>query len=158
MREYNENTAFDYAEGYNPQKMDESYRQKSTWQKDKSLMPQEVDFTFNVRLSAMHCDSETMALLNDCFDKFQSDNSVILKPKQMRDNFVKIGLDKSHPSMYSMMCWITDANEFSGTEGMTFEEFIQYAGYFFDQRSQEEGLKYIFELWDPNQRGYIDRK
>ena len=81
MREYNENTAFDYAEGYNPQKMDESYRQKSTWQKDKSLMPQEVDFTFNVRLSAMHCDSETMALLNDCFDKFQSDNSVILKPK-----------------------------------------------------------------------------
>ena len=57
-----------------------------------------------------------------------------------------------------MMCWITDANEYSGTESMTFEEFIQYAAYFFDQRDREEGLKYIFELWDPKQRGYIEKK
>ena len=52
----------------------------------------------------------------------------------------------------------------SGTESMTFEEFIQYAAYFFDQRTtsaqrdREEGLKYIFELWDPHQRGYIEKK
>ena len=56
-------------------------------------MPQEVDFTFNVSNSAMHCDKETMDILRDCFEKFQSDNSVILKPKSMRENFVKIGLD-----------------------------------------------------------------
>ena len=99
-----------------------------------------------------------MAILQDCFDKFQSDNSTILKPKLMWDNFLKIGINKSHPSLYSMMCWITDANEYSGTESMTFEEFIQYAAYFFDQRDREEGLKYIFELWDPNQKGYIEKK
>ena len=57
-----------------------------------------------------------------------------------------------------MIAWITNANEFSGTETMSFEEFIQYAGCFFDQRDQEEGLKYVFELWDPYQRGYIEKK
>lgn len=158
MEEYNKNTAFDYTKGYDPQKMDQIYKEKSLWNKKKSSMPQEVDFTFNIKNSALNCDKETMDILNDCFEKFQSDNSVILKPKDMRENFIKIGLEKQYPSLYSMIAWITDANEFSGTESMTFDEFIQYAGYFFDQRDKEEGLKYIFELWDPHQRGYIDKK
>ena len=56
MEEYNKNTAFDYTEGYDPAKMDSIYKEKSTWSKKKSSMPQEVDFTFNVKHSAMNCD------------------------------------------------------------------------------------------------------
>ena len=62
----------------------------------------------------------------------------------MKAAFEGCGLDKENPSIYSMVCWIVDANEFSGTAGMTFDEFMQYAGYFFTQHHHEEGLKYVF--------------
>ena len=62
----------------------------------------------------------------------------------MLDTFEKSSLAKESPAMYSMVRWIVDANKFSGTKGMTFEEFLQYADYFFTQRHNEEGLKYIF--------------
>ena len=55
-----------------------------------------------------------------------------------------MGYEKTEPGMYNMILWITEANEYSGTDGITFDEFIQYAGYFFSQRHIEEGLKYIF--------------
>ena len=42
----------------------------------------------------------------------------------MKASFEKSGLDKEQPSIYSMVCWIVDANEYSGTAGMTFEEFV----------------------------------
>ena len=55
-----------------------------------------------------------------------------------------------------MLCWITDANNFSGTVTMTFDEFIEYSMYFFSQKSEVEGLKYIFQLIDTEQTGQID--
>lgn len=62
----------------------------------------------------------------------------------MKKSFESSGLDKSDPAMYSMICWIYEANEFSGTSTMTFDEFLQYAVFFFSQRDTDEGLKYIF--------------
>ena len=48
-----------------------------------------------------------------------------------------------------MVCWITEANEETGTVGMTFDEFIEHAIFFFNtQTSHEEGLQYVFELFD----------
>ena len=67
-----------------------------------------------------------------------------MKPGDMKFEFEKNGIDKSDPSLYAMICWITDANEFSGTEGMTFEEFVNYAVFFYSQRSHDEGLQYIW--------------
>lgn len=81
--------------------------------------------------------------------KYQSTNTNIIVPKEILKTFKKNGIDKDKPSLYSMMKWIADANEFSGTEGMTFEEVINYSAYFFSQRHSEEGLKYVFELFDP---------
>jgi len=43
-----------------------------------------------------------------------------------------------------MISWIVDANLYSGTEGMTFDEFIAYTMFFYSQKHEEEGLKYIF--------------
>ena len=39
---------------------------------------------------------------------------------------------------------------------MTFDEFIEYSMYFFSQKSEVEGLKYIFQLIDTEQTGQID--
>ena len=47
-----------------------------------------------------------------------------MRPKQLKEEFIKYEIDKAKPSLYSMICWIVDANEFSGTEYMTFEEFV----------------------------------
>ena len=51
--------------------------------------------------------------------------------------------------MYSMMEWIVAAREKEGkVQGMTFDEILNYSIFFFNQRSKDEGLKYIFELFD----------
>ena len=42
-----------------------------------------------------------------------------------------------------MISWITDASVES-KEGITFDEFINYAVFFYSQRMSEEGLRYIF--------------
>ena len=57
-----------------------------------------------------------------------------------------------------MMCWIADANNNSGTEDMTFEEFITYCVYFFDNREHIEGIKYLFQVLDADNKGYLSRK
>ena len=76
----------------------------------------------------------------------------------MKKSFKQYGYDKSEPAMYSMISWITDANEFSGTSGMTFEEFVQYSAFFFCQRDEDEGLKYIFQLFDKENKGYLYKR
>lgn len=68
----------------------------------------------------------------------------VFQPIEMQKYFKQYGFDKTNPAMYSMICWVVEANEFSGTAGMTFDEFVQYAIYFFCQRDKDEGLKYIF--------------
>lgn len=49
----------------------------------------------------------------------------------MKKVFQLHGYDQKHPAMYSMICWIVEANMFSGTAGMTFEDFLQYSTFFF---------------------------
>ena len=41
---------------------------------------------------------------------------------------------------------------------MTYEEFVQYAIFFFTQRYHEEGLKYIFQILDTDGNGSLDRQ
>jgi Ca2+-binding EF-hand superfamily protein len=82
--------------------------------------------------------------LEEMFLKYKDDNSTTIYPKDFLKTFKKHGFEKEKPSLYSMMEWICNANEFSGSEGMTFQEVIQYAVYFYSQRSSDEGLKYVF--------------
>ena len=121
-------------------------------------MPNQVEFTFDWQNSGLDLNEETLEVLKDCFDKFQSDNLQVFEPKEMKLKFKLHGMDKSDPAMYSMMCWITDANDFSGTDGMTFDEFVNYAAYFFCQRHKEEGLKYVFQLFDKQGKGFLTKR
>ena len=94
-------------------------------------MPNEVGFTFNFKTAGLGLDDAKVADLYESFEKFRSNNIEVFQPKQMKQAFKNYGFDKTKPEMYSMITWITDANEFSGTAGMTFDEFVQYAAYFF---------------------------
>lgn len=42
----------------------------------------------------------------------------------MQYQYEKNGLDKTDPSMYACVQWMTDANKQKGSDGITFEEFI----------------------------------
>ena len=66
-------------------------------------------------------------------------------------------MDKSDPSMYAMIKWMEEANKQSCSDGLSFEEFVTNASYFFTQRHHDQGLKYIFELYDPQKKGYLDK-
>lgn len=77
-----------------------------------------------MKYSGIEIDKETLHQLEDCFMKYQSTNTSIIKPREFLSTFRKHNIDKTNPSLYSMMNWIADANEFSGTEGMTFDEVV----------------------------------
>ena len=43
----------------------------------------------------------------------------------------RIGMDLSDPSMYQMACWMSVVNKQSKIDGITFDEFISQAIFFF---------------------------
>lgn len=54
-----------------------------------------------------------------------------------------------------MVCWMTK-NYLEGEndgKGLSFEDFIQQAIFFFSQRHHEVGLRYIFQLFDKDNKG-----
>lgn len=158
MLEYNSKTKMDFTEGYDPKSLDKQYREGGIYNKGQTQMPQTIDFAFDIRYSGIEFSSEDVNDLEECLMKYQSKNTTIIYPKELLVTFKKHKIDVDKPSVYSMMKWVADANEFSGTEGMTFEELLTYCAYFFSQRHSEEGLKYVFELFDPERKGELDRK
>mgnify|MGYP006119841185 CR=1 FL=1 len=59
--------------------------------------------------------------------------------------------------MYAMVKWMNVTDVDTIEDGVSFEEFIESAAMFFSQTHNDEGLKYIFELYDPEKRGYLDK-
>jgi Ca2+-binding EF-hand superfamily protein len=90
----------------------------------KSTMPKQVDFTFDIKYSGIEITEQIREQIKDSFDKFNSDNLTVFQPVEMQKYFKQYGYDKTNPAMYSMISWVVEANEFSGTSGMTFEEFV----------------------------------
>ena len=48
-----------------------------------------------------------------------------LDPSDMKKMHEKMGLDVEYPSIYAMLCWMTEANKSAGSKGLNFEEFVQ---------------------------------
>lgn len=80
-----------------------------------------------------------------------------VNPRELKIYFKQNLYHEKFPSLYDMVCWITDACEAKGQPDVTFEEFMDAAVFFFSQRSHQEGLQYIFGLLDKDQKGYIER-
>ena len=55
-----------------------------------------------------------------------------------------------------MICWMIEVNEEAGIEGLTFDDFLNQSTYFFSQRHHNEGLRFIFELYDQEKKGALD--
>ena len=120
-----------YFEGFDSKEMMKEYLETNPlYEKEATKMPPKIGFTlFNKILDSVELRNQ----LQDLFTKFVSPKyeSEILIPEDMKLTFERSGIDKESPAMYSMICWIVDANKFSGTLGMTFDEFISYADFFF---------------------------
>lgn len=54
-----------------------------------------------------------------------------------------------------MICWMEEVNEEAGIEGLSFDEFLNQSTFFFSQRHHDEGLRYIFELYDQDKKGAL---
>ena len=126
MKQYNANTKFDYSEGYDPAKLDNFYKDQNDtlYDPNSTQLPRLLGFSYDVQKGGINIDRDTMEFLKDSFEKFMSDPLTIFQPKEMKKTFKQYGYDKTDPAMYSMICWITEANEYSGTDGMTFDEFV----------------------------------
>jgi Ca2+-binding EF-hand superfamily protein len=156
MKEFNAKTKIDYTDGYDPKSCDEHYKNTNPlWEKEATDMPNQYGFTFDILKSHIKIDQKLFDEASDCLNKFQDHDTHLMKPLDIKKKFEAVGLDKENKAIYSCVSWICEANLYSGTEYMTFEEYIHYAGYFFSQRHLEEGLKYMFMLLDSKHQGYL---
>lgn len=78
-----------------------------------------------------------------------------LDPAHLERVYKKLGMDIQEPSLYSMVCWMAQISKENNSDGIDFDQFIQQAIYFFSQRHHDEGIRYIFELFDKEKRGYL---
>ena len=81
----------------------------------------------------------TLDELRDNFIKFLPEDAPgklgdRLEPEYMKKQYEKLGLNRQNPSMYAMVCWLTDVYNndreqkisYEGQEkGLSFEDFIQ---------------------------------
>ena len=124
-------------------------------------MPKQMNGNYyGLEFSGIEIDTMTLDTLRDNFIKFLPDDAPgeqgdRLDPQYMQLQYEKLGLNRQNPSMYSMICWMTKnytESENSGG-GLSFEDFIQQAVFFFSQRHNEVGLRYIFQLFDKDNKG-----
>lgn len=124
-------------------------------------MPKQMNGNFyGIDFSGIDIDMMTMDQLRDNFLKFLPDDTPgeqgdRMDPSYMKAQYEKLGLNRQNPSMYSMVCWMTK-NYLEGEndgKGLSFEDFIQQAIFFFSQRHHEVGLRYIFQLFDKDNKG-----
>lgn len=76
MNEYNAKTEYDYTEGYDPAALDQHYRDKEEclYKREKTVMPNEVNFTFDIKFSGVDLNEDIVLQIKESFEKFQSDN------------------------------------------------------------------------------------
>ena len=109
------------------------------------------DYRFRMEFSDVKINDETVSALKDLFVKLLPHDSPgefheNLDPLFMRAQFEKLGMDKDNPSIYNMICWMDNAyrNSIENGKGISFNEFLEQAVFFFSQRHHEEGLRYIY--------------
>ena len=129
--------------------------------KTGAQMPKQVNGNYYaLEYSGIEIDTMTLDSLRDNFIKFMPEDAPgeqgdRLEPAYMKMQYEKLGLNRQNPSMYSMICWMTEAYNQSDQvgQGLSFDDFISQAVFFFSQRHQEEGLRVIFQLFDKDNKG-----
>lgn len=97
-------------------------------------------------IHAMGLSPESIHNIKVAFELFLQKNQSTIKPIEMLQVFEKIGLDKSNQSIYGMVKSLD--NTYNNEIGLTFEEFMDQAADYFNQRGTREGISRIFSLLD----------
>ena len=122
---------------------DLNYKPHYNWL-DGSSMPHKIDPSFRKEkeFSGIELSDETLELLKDSFYKYlprdEPGGAMVelkLDPSHLQGVYEKLGLDVEIPSLYAMVCWMAQIKKESGNaDGITFDEFMQQAIFFFSQR------------------------
>ena len=91
---------------------------------------------FGTDFGVIDIDVVTLEKLRDFFFKLlpedaPGDQGEQMRPSYMKMYFDKSGLDAENPSIYAMICWMTNADAETDGDGINFEDFISQAVYFF---------------------------
>ena len=107
-------------------------------------------------IHAMAITPEQIEQLKEAFELFLSDKQSTVKPIELLQCFERLGFDQSRKALYGMvqsMC--TDVNN---ELGVTFEEFLDQAANYFNNRDSHEGLSRIFLLFDNAENGRLSKQ
>lgn len=72
MKKYNEKADKDLIEGFDPRLLDKQYRDhdQKLYNQQKSTMPKQVDFTFDIKHSGIEMTEQVIEMVRDSFEKF----------------------------------------------------------------------------------------
>ncbi len=68
--------------------------------------------------------------------------------------FEKLQLNVTQPSIFNMLKFMN--TEDNNTKGLTFDQFIELATEYFNERHTQEGIERIFQLYDFGNKGYLN--
>ena len=126
-------------------------------------MPLHIDPHFKMEFSNIEIPEETRNQLRELFIKLLpldalGDDQQNMDLKYMKHQFEKLNFKENDPKFWSMICWMTESytNSDKFKNGMSFDDWLTHAVYFFSQRHHDEGLKYIYQLFDLDHSNGID--
>ena len=97
-------------------------------------------------VKALPINKETIDEIKQAFELFIPDKQTTVRPVDMCRVFEKLGMNQSMASIYNMVKFLD--NSYNNELGLTFEEFMDQACDFFNQRDSHEGISRIFSLFD----------
>ena len=76
----------------------------------------------------------------------------MLDPAYMQKQYEDLGLDKENPAIYRMICWMSEEfkNDKENEYGYDFDDFMEKAVEYYNQRNDQEKLKSMFMLFNKN--------
>ena len=106
-------------------------------------------------IHAIKVNQDQIDEIRSAFELFIPDKQSTVKPVEMLRVFEKVGVDDRTRSIYEMVKSLDDA--YNNELGLTFDEFIDHAANYFNERSSHEGISRIFRLFDFSDKGVLTR-
>ncbi len=99
---------------------------------------------------------EQVDQLRKAFELFIAEqNKSTLRPSELLQVFLRLGLDSEYQSCTDMLCYLVEE---CGDVEMSFDKFIGHANDFYSQTTTKEGIERIFKLFDGNMTGEMTRE
>ena len=94
---------------------------------------------------------EEICEIKEAFDVFDTDNSGVIKTKDLTEAMVSLGHDVKNHMIYQMISSL----EMEGKTKMEFGEFLDLMTSKFGEKDNKDDIKKIFRLFEEENTGYI---